>query len=161
MPLPIPETFRRLGILENPETGLIYLALMMAPFSEAQVLAASQQLGLTRLETEVILKSRDITIWNESDPGLIYDALQPLPYTSACVGVILAADFEKALSILTYYKENLEGVTLETTGDDILALGVVQGERVGQLLKALRHAKLKGEIRHKIEELAWIQKEIT
>jgi len=163
-----PELSNRLTILKDrlsaywtdELTSLIYLSLVFFSFSEAQAVAAAKQLGLTRSETEIVLKSREFALPEQADPGLIYEAFMLMPFASACVGVLLAADFKKAVDTLSYFKANLEGITLETTGDDILALGIPPGEKVGQLLKALRHAKLKGEVRHKIEELAWIQKEM-
>lgn len=46
----------------------------------------------------------------------------------------------------------------ELGGHDLAALGLPRGPLYGQILEALRRARLDGEVSTREEELAWVQK---
>jgi hypothetical protein len=60
-------------------------------------------------------------------------------------------------AMLTYYlaPEPAAAPVRLITGDDILALGVASGPRVGELLDQVREAQAAGEVRSREEALAF------
>jgi tRNA nucleotidyltransferase (CCA-adding enzyme) len=55
---------------------------------------------------------------------------------------------------LRRYFERLRGVRLEVDGEDLMALGLAESPRVGEVLGELRRRKLNGELPGRAEELA-------
>jgi len=47
------------------------------------------------------------------------------------------------------------------TGDDLKAMGMIPGPRIGELLRAVHDAQVNGEIEDREEALAWIRREIS
>jgi hypothetical protein len=62
---------------------------------------------------------------------------------------------------LRRYFERLRDVRLEVDGDDLLALGLEESPRVGEVLGELRRRKLNGELPGRAEELAAARELIT
>ena len=65
------------------------------------------------------------------------------------------------LPALRRYFERLRGVELEVDGDDLMALGLAESPRVGEVLGELRRRKLNGELPSRAEELAAARELIT
>jgi tRNA nucleotidyltransferase (CCA-adding enzyme) len=149
-------------------TWEVYLSFLFLGLPYDAIEPAMHRVGLTRHEIEVVEKSFRLLNENvihiltrEDNPAHLYDVFHSMPMGTACVGVLLSAQFETSLEALVKYKHELERVKLEVTGDDIMKLGVPQGEQVGKLLKALLHAKLQGQVHHRIEELNWLKAQIS
>jgi tRNA nucleotidyltransferase (CCA-adding enzyme) len=62
---------------------------------------------------------------------------------------------------LRRYFEHLRGVRLEVDGDDLMALGLAESPRIGEVLAELRRRKLNGELAGRAEELAAARDLIT
>ncbi len=149
-------------------TWQIYISFLMMGIPEQSVESAMHRLGLTRSEIEVVEKSFRLLHENILYPltpfdnvAKLYEMFHPLPLGTACVGIILSSQFETCLEALVKYKHELEQITLEVTGDDIIKLGIPQSEQIGKLLKALLHAKLQGKVHHRLDEISWLKEYIT
>jgi tRNA nucleotidyltransferase (CCA-adding enzyme) len=62
---------------------------------------------------------------------------------------------------LRRYFDRLRGVRLEVDGDDLMALGLDESPRIGEVLGELRRRKLNGELAGRAEELAAARELIT
>jgi tRNA nucleotidyltransferase (CCA-adding enzyme) len=145
-------------------TWEIHLAILFLGVPETFVTPAMQRLGLTRHEMDVISESRRLL--HENIPGActpndtatrLYEVFHSLPEAAVYVSLILSPRFNIALDAFMYYKDTLRPIQLAVTGDDILQLGVPQGEAVGRLLHELLEAKLSGAVHQRSDELAWLQ----
>jgi tRNA nucleotidyltransferase (CCA-adding enzyme) len=59
------------------------------------------------------------------------------------------------------YLSEWQQVKPALTGNDLLAIGVAPGERVGALLRQVRAARLTGEVTSREEEVALVQRELA
>lgn len=176
LPLPLKVIAQRLVMLEQrlgsawtPQTTWeVYISLLFLGMPRQTVESALHRLDLTRHEIDVVEKSYHLLNENviypltpHDDPVQLYEVFHRLPMAAACVGVILSPQFETGLEAYVKYKHQLAPVKLEVTGDDVLKLGVPQGEQVGQLLKSLLYAKLHGKVRHRVDEINWLKGKIA
>ena len=58
---------------------------------------------------------------------------------------------------LTLYLDELRYIKPVLNGDDLIALGVPQGPRIGEMLQALLEARLDGQVRTRQDEIDFIQ----
>lgn len=176
MPLSMSQISERIMVLQEhlapywreEVTWKIYIAFVLMGLPESQVGPAMNRIELTRPEIDVVEKSLKLLRENIVYPltpydnvTRLYDVFHSLPMGAACVGILLAPQYQQCLEAFVKYKAQLENVKLDVTGDDIIKLGVPQGEQVGRLLKTLLHAKLQGRVSHRVEELNWLKTAIT
>jgi tRNA nucleotidyltransferase (CCA-adding enzyme) len=87
----------------------------------------------------------------------IYRLLQPYPSRVLAVAWV-AADRRRLRERLLRYQTEWRLVETELTGDDLKAMGLKPGPIFGQLLEALRDARLDGQVRTREEEEAMLEK---
>jgi tRNA nucleotidyltransferase (CCA-adding enzyme) len=68
-----------------------------------------------------------------------------------------SGEAKKALSL---YFTHLQGVHSILTGDDILAMGVPRGPKIGEILDGLLSARLNGDVLNREDELKFIREAI-
>lgn len=176
LPLPLEQISHRIQKLQErladfwtPDlTWQVQITLLLLGLPKPFIQSAMHRIELTRHEIEVVEKSLLLlqeNIMHSLTPfdsvTRLYDIFHTFPMGSACVGILLSSQFEIGLEALRKYKTELENVTLEVTGDDVLKLGVPQGEQVGELLRTLLQAKLQGKVHHRLEEINWLKTQIT
>lgn len=142
----------------------LYLAFLLLGLPKASIGPAMHRIELTRHEIEVVEKSLRLLQENylhavtpEDSAVKLYEVFHGLPMAAALMGIVLSSQFENVLEAFVKYKRDYATVKLEINGDDILKLGVPQGEQVGRLLKEVLYAKLQGKVYHRIEELNWVK----
>jgi tRNA nucleotidyltransferase (CCA-adding enzyme) len=175
-PLSLEKLMVRLGLLRDylaafwsdQLTWEIYIIFLLLGMPECSVQLAIQRLGLTRQEIEAVEKSFQLLNENvvcplssSHDAADLYEIFHALPMSTACIGLILAPEFDICLQAFVKYKQDLQHVKLEVSGDDILNLGIPQGEAVGRLLKSLFHAKLHGQVHHRLDEILWLKSQLS
>lgn len=176
LPFPVNSLSEKIELLQNSLSSFwsynikwqIYITLLMLGLPEKYVSQAMCRIELNRYEMEIVEKSQKLLRENIIHPltpfdseDKLYDIFHSLPFSTACIGVILSSHFETCLAALLKYKNELENVKLEVSGDDILKLGIPQGEQVGRLLKSLLHAKLQGKVTHRLDEINWLKNQIS
>ena len=62
---------------------------------------------------------------------------------------------------LMLYLSTLRSVETSLNGDDLKKMGVAQGKKIGTLLKALKEAKLNGEVKTREAERKLVRKWLT
>ncbi len=175
LPVPLGKISERIEILQHALGDLwreslsweIYISFIFMSIPAAQVQTAMHRLNLSRPEIETV--ERSIRLLHENiicplsasqNPMMLYDVFHGKPLGTVCVGLILSPQFTDPLEAFLTYKRTLEPIKLEVSGDDIIKLGVPQGEQVGRLLKALHYAKLQGKVAHRLDELAWLKNQL-
>ena len=86
----------------------------------------------------------------------VYDLLNGMA-PAAIEGVALVCDRPRAVQRLRLYLDELRHVGPLLDGTDLLALGVLQGPRVGELLHALLEARLEGLVSTRDDEEAYVK----
>jgi tRNA nucleotidyltransferase (CCA-adding enzyme) len=145
--------------------GTIYLLLILASFEEDEAWHAADRMGLTRTERDAL--SQVLSLLGEntvnalipgvSPPSHVVSVFRSLHPVTACIGVLLAPSFDGALEALLAFRERYSEVHIELDGDDFLAAGVPQGERLGQLKQQLLAARLDGVVGSRLDELEWLK----
>jgi tRNA nucleotidyltransferase (CCA-adding enzyme) len=146
--------------LVDGNSWLIYPVLLLKEFSGPRRLEVQKRLGLNgkeQREVESVVQELEKLSWTLQQEDLsasqIYEMLQPLPVVGLLA--LLAANPGEALlrSRVLLYMEQLADVELSIDGHDLLKLGFEPGPDMGRALKAVRRARLDGEILSRDEEL--------
>jgi len=83
-------------------------------------------------------------------------------YPAAALFVVwVAAPPGRARENLHQYAHHWRGVRPVLRGDDLRRLGVPSGPAIGQMLRALRAARLDGEVRTREDEVAFVKERLT
>jgi tRNA nucleotidyltransferase (CCA-adding enzyme) len=151
--------------LDEADPWRVYLAVMLLPLRpEARVsvlgrLSAGRRLHavarhLERFEREAaaVVDTRE-----RVRPSAVYGALEGLS-TEALLAVAAAHGSLAVRERVDRFLCGLRGVSVSLTGSDLVALGVPQGPRVGEILRALLEARLDGAVTSDDEERALAEK---
>ena len=90
----------------------------------------------------------------------MYAALEAASVEAVQAWAALTGD-EVTAGRLRDYLDRLRHVRAELTGDDLLALGVPEGPRVGELLRELLVARLDGSARTRADEEAIVRRGLS
>ena len=86
----------------------------------------------------------------------IYARLNSL-HETAILGCALSEDDSPAAKRLTLYLDELRYIKPVLNGNDLLALGVPQGARIGEMLQALLEARLDGQVETRQDDIDFVQ----
>ena len=90
-------------------------------------------------------------------PSIVYRLLEPYP-TRVLAGAWVATDRRRLRARLLRYQTQWRLVEAELTGDDLKAMGLKPGPLFGQLLCALRDARLDSKVSTREEEVILLEK---
>ncbi len=146
---------------ESPVNPLHYVALLASSMEHDQRQGFIQRLNMpvtwTRVVQDVALAgeaARSLT--TEIAPITTYRLLRPLSLEAVQTVAVLSAD-ETARENFRKYIQEWRTVRPLLNGRDLMRLGVLPGPQVGVMLEALRDARLKGRIRTRREEKAFVR----
>ncbi len=137
-----------LGSIDPVEAGRI-LQELGAPASRRKAVVESVS-ALTAVPSALARLAAD------DDPGL-YDLLNPLPPEAMVALVAFTLDKRGARRVIDYLTR-LRPVRCETTGRDLIALGIQAGPAMGAVFRELLRARLRGEVRSGKEELEHVKR---
>ena len=147
-------TLAKLGDLQAgaaPGGPLVFLAAIAYSMGTAPVDGLVGRLNMdgvwTRVARDAARLSGMVVSLRQPDlrPSEIHALLSGLD-ERAVVGASIAASQAIVARRLSRYEAELRHVKTELTGDDLIALGVPQGPRVGALLRELLAARLDGSV---------------
>lgn len=149
-------SFTRQGHPETLVAILAYHALDTVAFADRLTLPKHLEkvaLDITSAKTY----GKEVCI--NATPSEVYRNLHGIAETAIEVACHMTDDSVR--SKFRHYLDHSRFIRPEMNGNDILALGVPQGPRVGQLITALRNAKLDGLITTREQELEFVQRRHT
>jgi hypothetical protein len=124
-----------------PEPDAAYYALMLEHAASADRLAALTRLNVTQAVSEAVTQAHSIRVgW--SHPSEAVQALEALTE----LAVVTAWVLHDAHPQLYTYLAQWRFMRAETTGADLIALGLSPGPKFKEILWKLRAARLNGEI---------------
>ncbi len=140
----------------------VYLGLMVYRLEQQQIRDLLTRLKVPRADADELemlpeLRRALRSLALARKPSAIYHALQRYP--ARILAVAWLADERRSVRsrILRYQKEYRRVEPL-LSGDDLRAMGLKPGPLFGQLLSALRDARLDGKIKTREEEQALLRK---
>jgi tRNA nucleotidyltransferase (CCA-adding enzyme) len=147
--------------LESGDMLFVHLALLVYRFGEEGLRALSKHLKVKRDDEEDLLLVRQLRhrlpkLEGLDQPSAIRHLLQPYPARVLAVNWI-ASEQKAVQRRLFSYQVEWRLVEPEITGDDLKALGLEPGPLFGQLLGALRDARLNGEVSTRQQEMALVE----
>lgn len=139
----------------------LYLALLAFRLDDVEPLIS--KLKFSREASRVL---RDAAALKHELPGLAAAELPPSAICEKLEGrsaiavraCILASDNEATRARMSLYLGKWCYVKSLLTGDDLAGLGVPKGERMGEVLQALKRARLDGEIETREQEEAMVRR---
>ncbi len=141
---------------------LVYLAILASPWAREQAEAVTARCALTKAQREVVVAMPSLLALvpqlavPDIRPSQVVDLLSPFPAPSLWALVLTTTD-ARAAQQMRRYLEEWRYVKPSLNGDALLALGVPAGPALGHLLRALRAARLDGEIKTREEEVAFVR----
>jgi tRNA nucleotidyltransferase (CCA-adding enzyme) len=153
--------FNLLFLEEKPDRGSIYFMALLSQLTEADRETAFERLATpSKVKEKInrgILRSRElIGILPLHDPAGIYRAMQPLDIETILFAMAIAADDEKKREISQYLIE-LRKVKGQLSGEDLKGIGIQPGPVYSEILGALLDERLRGTLKTKEDELAFVK----
>ncbi|MGD9028223.1 MAG: CBS domain-containing protein [Anaerolineae bacterium] len=147
--------------LNSEDVVFAHLALLAYQLEEADLRVLSQRLKLRRDDEEDLLLVRDLRrrlpeLAGLNPPSAVYRLLRPYPARVLAVNWV-AREQEAVRQRLFSYQVKGRFVEPELTGDDLKAVGLEPGPLFGELLNALRDARLNGEVATRQDEMLLVE----
>jgi len=154
------EKLLRLYKIEN--AWIVYLGLLLARLSMERLPEVLTRLHLTNQECAAILRGLEIYSTLSSQKldiakSEIYGILHGTADESLAIASCLAPAGSYVRRMTKLYFNQLKTVCIEVSGKDLLKIGLTEGPRIGEVLKALLNAKLNGLVSSKKEELEFVR----
>jgi tRNA nucleotidyltransferase (CCA-adding enzyme) len=142
---------------------LLYFAALQSPLSEEEVTEMSQKIGLATKESEKIIEIKKVSkkiisaLSKEAiDDCTLFHHLEKLKIETLLF-MMAAANNVRVKERISRYITDLKEVRIETTGHDLKELGLKPGTLYNNIKRALIDEKLRGRLKSKEEELAFIK----
>lgn len=153
----VPLSVARLARLKTEEGCCEFLCLLFSHFAERAI--SRLPLGKSCLATVATLrKKKEIfqTLARLNPPSRIAFFLNA--YDARGLAILARVEEARAAQKIATYLDVYRNITIRTTGDDLVKLGVRPGPRYKELLDAALAARIDGKVKSKREELALIKK---
>jgi tRNA nucleotidyltransferase (CCA-adding enzyme) len=90
-------------------------------------------------------------------PSRVVELLENIDPVALALAPVIYAGQAQLLDYLHHYQEKWQKIHAELDGNDLHELGVPRGPLYGEILRALRAAKLDGILHTRGDELAYVQ----
>lgn len=155
--------FNLLFLEEKPDKSSIYLMALLSILNAEERETALVRLSMpSKMKEEInngILRSRELIMRLPlGDPAKIYRAICNLDIETILFAMAMALNENKKKEISKYLIE-LRGVKTQATGTDLKDMGVAPGPVYSEILNALLDEKLRGKLKTREDELAFIKEE--
>jgi tRNA nucleotidyltransferase (CCA-adding enzyme) len=153
-----PETWE----LEPEDDAFLHLAMLVYRLDEESLEAFLKRLKVKRDDADDLRLLPDLRtalprVGRSRRPSTVYRLLQPFPSRVLAAAWVATGSGRQKGQVLRYQME-WRLVEPEVAGDDLKAMGLRPSPLFGQLLGALREARLDGKVSTREEEEAMLQK---
>lgn len=164
--LPVRSLLRRAErLLEHypvDDGWLVHLGLLVSGLEKQRLENALDRLQLQVDHKQKILSGLrlpDQIGTPEAEPkrSQIYRLFHGQPKESLAIAACLARPGSLTRRLIKLYLEQLDNITIDLTGADLLKLGFSQGPQLGRLLDALLDARMDGKVKSRDDELAFVR----
>ncbi len=146
-----------------PPIERLYYALLVWPLDSAADAALAERLDLRQETQRLVAAVRRVqasrsTLTRDAAPSAVVQRLGGVEAAALGLALVVWASEhgadDEAVDVLGRYVETWRHVRPALDGNDLQALGIPRGPRYGDILRALHHARLDGEISSREEEVA-------
>lgn len=164
--LPVRSLLRRAErLLEHypvEDNWLVHLGLLISGLDKQRLENTLDRLQLQVDQKQKILSGLRLpdqigTPELEPKRSETYRLFHGQPKESLAIAACLARPGSLTRRMIKLYLEQLDDISIELTGADLLKLGFSQGPELGRVLDALLDARLDGKVRSREEELAYVR----
>lgn len=144
------------------EPWVVYLGLLLATMPEERLTGVLDRLHLSNDQKETI--RRGLSLEKEAADTLssmkrseIYRVLHNKEPESLAIAACLAAPGTSVRRMIRLYLEELVGVSIMLSGNDLVEMGIGAGPAIGKVLNGLLDARLNGEIANEDDEKKFVR----
>jgi tRNA nucleotidyltransferase/poly(A) polymerase len=148
------------------EPWIVYLGLVLATMPEERLTGVLDRLHLSNDQKETIRNG--LTLEREAADTLssmkrseIYRVLHNKEPESLAIAACLAAPGTSVRRMIRLYLEELVGVSVKLSGNDLVAMGIGAGPAIGKVLNGLLDGRLNGDISNEDDEKKFVQSWIS
>ena len=150
------------SLLRTEPIDLLYWAILVAHLPATTHVELTARLGL-RSETQQLMRGlahihrhREELARADLPPSRIVAIFEPMDAVPLALLPIIYADHPQLLAYAERYQSQLRHIQPELDGHDLAELGVPRGPLFAELLRALRKAKLDGDLHTRDDEVAYV-----
>lgn len=167
--LPVRSVLRRAErLLEHyhvHEPWVVHMGLLLSGLPEERLNAALDRLHLsndhkTTIKRGLKIPSALMESGGELKRSEIYAMLNGMNDASLAIAASLAAPGSPTRRMIKLYLDQLAGVSVHLTGNDLIKMGFDEGPEIGKSLRYLLNARLDGLVTTKEEELGLINQKL-
>jgi tRNA nucleotidyltransferase (CCA-adding enzyme) len=155
---------RLLYTRDKPSEWMVLFLALTDPLNDKELKAFAKRLMITGKRREAIISSRaaGLKALNRIGGGKgvtnssLYAVINPLPL-EVTIYLMARSKNEETRKALSTYITKLRGAETLLKGDDLKRMGVKEGPRVGEVLKALFKMRLDGEVGSKKDEEEFVR----
>jgi tRNA nucleotidyltransferase (CCA-adding enzyme) len=155
---------RLLSVYPVKDDWVVYLGLLLAELSIAEIEVVLGRLSLANDERDWIVKGLELPA--RVDPNLvggslsrssIYEQLEGESDRSLAIAACLAPPGSSVRRSIKLYLDELRHVNLVLSGGDLIKFGFPQGPEIKEALSAIHKAKLDGQVVTREDEVGFIK----
>ena len=152
-------------LTETYERWKVYFLGLLEGLRQREIVDFCKRLSLSEKEEREILLNREqiknvlvkMTKKRNLSNSELYHLLSPLS-TEALVYLMARVTRQEAKRAISTFLTRLKGVTISTTGEDLMKLGLQPGKLYKKIMDDLLNARLDGKVQNKKEEIAYVKK---
>jgi tRNA nucleotidyltransferase (CCA-adding enzyme) len=152
---------------DPPETWFIYFMGFLSELDKPAFAQVLERLKIPlrlkkRLEMDLeacAITRRELAGANELSPPEIYDIFSPLSPEGIIFLLAALADDRANKYATLFVTQYQRQAKLSLTGDDLIEMGVSPGPLFQQVFKALRDARVNGQVNSKKDEIALVEQQ--
>jgi tRNA nucleotidyltransferase (CCA-adding enzyme) len=155
--------YRLLYLEPEPRAWRVYFLALSSGGEEQDVRDVCRRLALSKRQENDIMNTRGqmlhaadkLYLWNRDKGPLsrLHEILSAVPLEGA-LHLMARTRLEPVRKSISLYLTQLRGVDIKISGDDLIAMGLEPGPRVGEVLQRVLAAKLDGQAPTLLAEIA-------
>ena len=158
---------RLLYTRESAEGWLTLLLALTDSLSEKELKRLKKRLAIVGKKPSSIIEARatgrevlkKLKAGRARKNSEVYELLKPLPI-EAVIYLMARAETEEVKKTFSNYMTRLKYTETLLKGDDLKAMGVREGPRMGELLRGLLHERLDGALKTRQDEVRFVKKRL-
>ncbi len=150
---------------EHPQRTTLYLTALLSTLKSKERLEAARRLSVPEKTLNCLVRHMEeahnvLRRMPLGDKAQVYDALEHLSIESILLAMAIAQSDDAKKEIASYLLE-LRKIKPVLSGADLKEMGIIPGPVYSEILKALRHERLRGNISTKEQEESFVEKFMT
>jgi len=156
----LKQAYKFINILKKDmfiEEWIVYISILLNELQEDNFKKMIKVLQFTKSEEDTIIKTRTNKYFTENiSNSKIYDFCKK-DSVETLIYAMVSSDNKYLKKGIFKYLKKLKDIKLEINGNDLKKIGIIDGIKIGFILKELLNAKLDNKIANKNDELSFVE----